>query len=57
MIRGLQSQINRLTRQFGLQVEDDQASRPDDLEFLRNLAGRQQRIQEATYDLSVGRNR
>ncbi len=57
MIRSLQNQVNRLTRQFGLQIEGDRATQGEDLQFLQDLAGRQQRIQEATYDLSVGRNR
>jgi hypothetical protein len=56
MIRSLQNQVNRLTRQYGLEIEGEQATTPDDLQFLRSLAGRQQRIQEATYDLSIGKN-
>lgn len=57
MVRSLQSQVNRLTRQYGLELEGEQATDPEDLSFLRNLAARQRRIQEATYDLSIGKNR
>ncbi|MCA9032841.1 MAG: hypothetical protein KDA66_18635, partial [Planctomycetaceae bacterium] len=56
MIRSLQNQINRLTKQIGMDIEGEQASDSDKLELLDDLAARQQRIQEATYDLSVGRN-
>ena len=56
MIRSLQNQVNRLTRQIGMDIEGEQATTSDQLELLQDLAGRQQRIQEATYDLSVGRN-
>ena len=57
MIRSLQSQVNRLTRQYGLEVDGEQATNLDDLQFLQNLSLRQQRIHEATYDLSIGKNR
>ena len=57
MVRSLQSQVNRLTRQYGLEIDGEQATNPDDLTFLRNLAKRQERIQEATYDLSIGKNK
>lgn len=55
MIRSLQSQINRLTRQIGLQVDGDQAVEQDTINLLNDLSQRQQRIQEATYDLSTGK--
>jgi hypothetical protein len=55
MIRSLQNQINRLTRQLGLEVEGEQAGEGDTLELLHDLSGRQQRVQEATYDLSTGK--
>ena len=55
MIRSLQNQINRLTRQLGLEVEGEQAVEADTLELLDDLSGRQQRVQEATYDLSTGK--
>lgn len=56
MIRSLQNQVNRLTRQIGLEIEGEQAENPDTLQLLQDLARRQQRIQEATYDLATGRN-
>jgi len=55
MIRSLQSQINRLTRQIGLQVDIDQPADLDAVKLLDDLSLRQQRIQEATYDLSTGK--
>lgn len=55
MIRSLQNQINRLTRQLGLEVEGEQAVNPETLELLDDLSARQQRVQEATYDLSTGK--
>ena len=55
MIRSLQNQINRLTRQLGLEVDGEQAVEADTLELLNDLSGRQQRVQEATYDLSTGK--
>lgn len=57
MVRSLQNQVNRLTQQLGLEVEGERASHPDTLQLLQDLARRQQRIQEATYDLATGRNR
>jgi hypothetical protein len=57
MVRSLQMQVNRLTQQYGTELEGEQATDPDDLEFLQNLGHRQRRIQEATYDLSIGKNR
>ncbi len=56
MIRSLQNQVNRLTKQVGLQIEGEQAEDADTVHLLRDLARRQQRIQDATYDLSIGRN-
>jgi hypothetical protein len=55
MIRSLQNQINRLTRQLGLEVEGEQAVEADTLQLLDDLSARQQRVQEATYDLSTGK--
>lgn len=55
MIRSLQNQVNRLTRQIGLDVEGEQAHAPETRQLLQDLARRQQRIQEATYDLSTGK--
>jgi hypothetical protein len=55
MIRSLQNQVNRLTKQLGLQIEGEQALEPDTVQLLNDLSLRQQRIQEATYDLSTGK--
>jgi hypothetical protein len=59
MIRTLQLQINRLTQQYGAPLAEDQeqVGTAEDLEFLRKLSVRQERVQRATYDLSVGKNR
>ena len=57
MIRSLQSQVNRLTKQIGLEIEGEQAEDPDTLSLLQDLSQRQERIQEATYDLSTGKNK
>lgn len=57
MIRSLQNQVNRLTRQLGLEIEGEQATDPQQKNLIEDLARRQERIQEATYDLSVGRNK
>jgi hypothetical protein len=55
MIRSLQNQVNRLTKQLGLSIEGEQAADPDTLNLLQDLSRRQQRIQAATYDLSTGK--
>lgn len=56
MIRSLQNQINRLTRQIGRELEGEQAEDPDHRKLTDDLARRQKRLQDATYDLSVGKN-
>jgi hypothetical protein len=56
MIRSLQNQINRLTKQIGLDVAGEQATEAESRALLQDLSNRQERIQEATYDLSTGRN-
>ncbi|WP_437227610.1 hypothetical protein SH661x_000463 [Planctomicrobium sp. SH661] len=56
LIRSLQNQINVLTRQIGTEVVNGAQSTPDQLQLIQDLKVRQERIQEATYDLSVGRN-
>jgi hypothetical protein len=48
--------VNRLTRQIGLEVEGEQAADEENRKLLRDLSRRQQRIQEATYDLSTGKS-
>lgn len=55
MIRSLQNQINRLTRAYGMEFEGEQTTDPDQILLLEELSDRQERIQEATYDLSTGR--
>lgn len=57
MLRSLQNRINRRTRQYGQQVEGEQATAPDILSMLRELSQRQARIQEATYGLAKGKNK
>jgi hypothetical protein len=56
MIRSLQNQVNRMTRQVGLEVEGEQAVDEENLKLLGDLKRRQRRIQEATYDLSTGKS-
>ncbi len=55
MIRSLQNQINRLTRAYGMEFEGEQTTDPEQIRVLEDLSNRQERIQEATYDLSTGR--
>lgn len=57
MIRSLQNQVNRLTRQIGIQVDGEQATEPETIKLTEDLARRQRRIQQATYDLSTGKNK
>lgn len=57
MLRSLQLRINRRTRQLGRMIEGDQADEPEVLKQLKTLSGRQSRVQQATYDLSTGRNK
>lgn len=56
LIRSLQNQINVLTQQIGTEVVTDSGRTPEQLHLLQDLRVRQERLQEATYDLSVGRN-
>ncbi|MEW4490458.1 hypothetical protein AB1L42_20400 [Thalassoglobus sp. JC818] len=57
MIRSLQLQINRITQQIGTENDPSVPLDADQLDLIDDLARRQQRIQKATYDLSVGRNK
>ena len=57
LIRSLQMQINRLTEQYGSEFEGEQAQELEALNFLRKLSQRQERIQDATYDLSISKNK
>lgn len=56
MIRSLQVRINRRTQRYGAMIAGDQAETPELLSALEDLAQRQQRVYQATYDLSQGRN-
>ncbi|TWT59052.1 hypothetical protein KOR42_24410 [Thalassoglobus neptunius] len=57
MIRSLQLQINRITQQIGTENDPSVPLDAEQLDLIDDLARRQQRIQKATYDLSVGRNK
>jgi hypothetical protein len=56
MIRALQMRINRRTQRYGAMIDGEQAQTPELLDALAKLAERQQRVYQATYDLSQGRN-
>lgn len=56
MIRSLQMRVNRRTQRYGKLIEGTQAEAPELLEALDALAERQQRVYQATDDLSQGRN-
>jgi hypothetical protein len=56
MIRSLQMRINRRTQSYSKIIEGDQAETPELLDALAKLAERQQRVYQATSDLSQGRN-
>ncbi|WP_437204533.1 hypothetical protein [Planctomicrobium sp. SH664] len=57
LIRSLQSQVNRLSAEIGTEIEGKTATDPAQIELLQDLVRRQRRLKEATYDLSVGRNK
>ena len=57
MIRSLQNQVNRVTKQLGVEIEGEQATDKERRKLAEDLSKRQQRIQSATYDLSTGRNK
>jgi len=56
MIRALQMRINRRTERYSKIIEGEQAETPELLDALVKLAERQQRVYQATSDLSTGRN-
>ncbi len=56
MIRALQMRINRRTQSYAKIIEGEQAETPELLDALAKLAERQQRVYQATNDLSQGRN-
>jgi hypothetical protein len=57
MLRSLQFRINRRTQKLGSLTRGEQATDPDVVGQLQQLATRQAKVQEATYDLSTGKNR
>jgi hypothetical protein len=57
MIRALQMRVNRRTERYSKLIDGEQAERPDLLEALDQLGGRQERIFRITRDLHLGRNR
>ena len=57
MIRSLQNQVNRVTKQLGVEIDGEKATDTERRKLAEDLAKRQQRIQSATYDLSTGRNK
>ena len=56
MLRSLQYRINRRTKQMGRMIEGEQAQDPDLRAQLNELAGRQAKLQQATFDLSREKN-
>ena len=57
MLRTLQKGVNRRTRLLGLEVPGAGGGDVDVAARLRDLSDRQARIESATYDLAVGKNR
>lgn len=57
MIRSLQLQVNRITQQLGTEIDDPAKVDSDQQSLIDDIAQRQKRIQAATYDLSVGKNK
>lgn len=57
MLRSLQLRINRQTKQLGRLIDGEQAKEPEVVEQLQTLSRRQAKIQQATYDLSTGKNK
>ena len=55
MLRTLQMRINRRTDVLGRLIDGEQATAPDVVAQLRELADRQRRLQQATYDLATGK--
>lgn len=56
LIRSLQNQVNRLTLQIGTELNGALPTDSDQIKLIQDIRARQERIQGATYDLSVGRN-
>ncbi len=55
MLKSLQLQVNKRTTNYGRQYPGEQADEPDIIKELRNLAGRQMKIEKATKDIATGK--
>lgn len=55
MLKTLQLRVNRRTKTLGQLFEGEQATEPEVVGQLRELAERQGRLQRATYDLAAGK--
>lgn len=56
MLRSLQLRINKRTQQLSKLAEGPEALNPELVDQLKTLSRRQAKIQQATFDLSTGRN-
>jgi hypothetical protein len=56
MIRALQMRIYKRTQDYGQMIAGEQAETPELLKALEALSKRQERVYQATADLSQGRN-
>ena len=59
MLRSMQNRVRRRTAQYNKMIGEgtEQATKPELVEALRQLSGRQQRIFRATRDIATGKNR
>ena len=57
MLKSLQLRINSRTLKLGQLYNGEQATQPDVVRQVQELSNRQARIQKATYDLAVGKNK
>ncbi len=57
MLKSLQLRINGRTLKLGQLYTGEQATQPDVVRQVQELSNRQARIQKATYDLAVGKNK
>jgi len=57
MIRALQMRVNTRTERYSKLIEGEQTQSAELLDALKRLAERQQRVQEITRDLNLGKNR
>lgn len=57
MLKSLQVRINSRTTKLGKLYSGEQATQPEIVRQVQELAVRQARIQRATYDLAVGKNK